>query len=146
MCVIVDANVAPAVFVERLADYGPVLGAIKARRHRVVYGGRLRRELIKNEQIRGILRALDEAGMAWSISDAAVELREQTLKAGSRCCSNDQHVVALAQESCARVLCTRDLDLIADFKDKRLLIPRGKVYRSVAHKALLARRCSGCRP
>ena len=44
------------------------------------------------------------------------------------CQSNDQHVIALAIVSGARLLYSNDRRLQRDFKDRRLIDPPGKVY------------------
>ena len=53
------------------------------------------------------------------------------------CRSNDQHVIALAQVSGARLLYANDGDLQRDFKKKALIgSPRGKVYSTKKHPEL----------
>ncbi|WP_424945742.1 hypothetical protein [Candidatus Spongiihabitans sp.] len=51
--------------------------------------------------------------------------------------SNDIHILALAKASGARLLYTGDKDLMADFKKKAIIDPRGKIYSGSGHKNLL---------
>ncbi|MDE0306934.1 MAG: hypothetical protein OXI87_18940 [Albidovulum sp.] len=49
----------------------------------------------------------------------------------ANCESNDQHVLALARISGARLLYTNDQKLMDDFKNTELVsTPKGKVYRT----------------
>ena len=51
------------------------------------------------------------------------------LRASQSCVSNDEHVIALAQVSGARLLFSNDVPLHRDFKNRDLVdVPRGKVY------------------
>lgn len=60
--------------------------------------------------------------------------------------SNDPHILALARASGARLLYTADKDLIADFKNPRIVSrPRGKVYSGAANARLLAGASCGSR-
>ena len=71
----------------------------------------------------------------------------ELLTGGETCRSNDQHVIALAQVSGARLLYSDDGDLHEDFKNNRLINrPRGVVYSTKngdnltpAHRNLLGR-------
>ena len=65
---------------------------------------------------------------------------EASLRRRSDLRSDDPHVLALARVSGARLLYTGDTDLIADFKDKKIIdSPRGKVYSGAANTNLLTR-------
>lgn len=65
---------------------------------------------------------------------------EASLRGRSDLRSDDPHVLALARVSGARLLYTGDTDLIADFKDKKIIdSPRGKVYSGAANANLLSR-------
>lgn len=58
------------------------------------------------------------------VEKRAIELREIDL-----CVSDDEHIIALAQISGARLLYSNDGDLHKDFRNKNLIDnPRGKVY------------------
>jgi hypothetical protein len=51
--------------------------------------------------------------------------------------SNDVHILALARVSGARVLFLRDNNLHSDFKNTKILRPKGKIYQGQRHKKLL---------
>ena len=80
--------------------------------------------------------------------DQDVNGRAETLRRSNICTSNDEHVIALALVSGARLLYTNDQALIDDFGNREIVAgPRGKVYttkrnRQVtpAHRRLLAAR------
>ena len=144
MCLIVDANLASAVFASPpQPDFVPVLDWLN-RDGCVVYGGRLAAELIRIEKARRYLVNLLRAGRARRMDDGPIEAAVRVLAQGGLCRSNDPHVVALARVSGARTLCTHDRDLQRDFRNPRLVSnPRGSVYQRREHARLL-RHSSSC--
>ena len=147
MCVIVDNDVVALVLVKKDAAFVPVMQAIQKRRHKLTYGGRLKDEYLKSVLVRRVLRVLDEAGLSRIVSDDSIASIESQLIANDVCKSNDAHVIALAQVSKTRLLCSRDNDLIADFTNLKLLSkPRGRVYKNADHRALVNQCCARCRP
>jgi hypothetical protein len=69
---------------------------------------------------------------------AAVDAEEQAIRARGLCFSDDEHLVALARKSGARIICTEDAALFKDVHNPALLSkPRGRVYRTKRHVALL---------
>ena len=55
------------------------------------------------------------------------------------CRSDDEHVLALAVVSGARLLYTNDTALIADFKNREIIAnPRGKVYSTAVSNRVTA--------
>jgi len=138
MCVIVDANVAADVFVHRLPDFKALLKWVEDGDGKLVFGGRLAAELSKVSSVCNLLTELHRNGRAIRKSDAAVMAEERTVMAMALCGSNDAHVIALARVSGARVLCSHDKKLHADFKNKKLVPnPRGRVYQSNHHARVL---------
>ena len=149
MCGIVDANVAHEVF----GDDRPPAGVrffdwLASPRGQLVVGGDLLRELDRN---RGFVRWLGVStriGRARSMPNEAVNTRADELRRGNTCRSDDEHVIALALVSGARLLYTNDSGLIADFKNREIVAnPRGKVYTTAennevttAHRRLLGDR------
>jgi len=58
----------------------------------------------------------------------------------SLCESDDPHVIALAQISGARILCSRDKNLHKDFTNSELVNdPRGRIYQNSSHAQLFRR-------
>ncbi len=149
MCAIVDANVANEVF----GDDRPPAGErffdwLSSPRGRLVVGGRLLRELSRDHRCVRWLGTATRTGRARTIADEAVDARAHELHQRDICSSDDEHIVALALVSGARLLYTNDAALIADFKDREIVAnPRGKVYTTAennevtrVHRQLLADR------
>ena len=159
MCAIVDANVA-----NQLWDCGGTPAGRAFRRAvdggqvPLVVGGRHHDELIRSgESMRRWLAQLRLAGRLTSVASEPVsrrttELTRSTEPGTAQCESDDEHIIALAQLSGARLLFTNDQALTRDFKEKRLIDgPRGKVYSTLqssevtsSHRDLL-RRTDLCR-
>lgn len=92
-------------------------------------GGLLRKELAASKTSRLWLQQALLSGRAKSVSDELVDRETEQLAVEDSCTSNDQHVLALALISGARLLYSRDRSLVRDFTDPALLKkPRGKVY------------------
>ena len=128
MCAILDANLVGEVF-KTAPDpaAGQFLSWMYSRRCRIVIGGRLRYEL---EQSDAFVEWANDAildGRLRSEDDAAVDDLTKKLADGDVCQSDDEHVVALATVSGARLLFTRDADLRADFRNDSLVRPRGRL-------------------
>ena len=149
MCAILDANVAAQVFgVERPPAGRAFFKWIDSGPGRLVLGGRLRRELDRNQKLREWRLQAVLAGQVTLLNDDAVDGKARQLKHENACRSDDEHVIALAQISGARLLYSNDSDLQDDFRDKALIDqPRGKVYSTTdrddltrAHQRLLANR------
>lgn len=128
MCAILDANLVGEVF---KTDPDPAAGHFRnwmfTRRCRLVVGGGLRREL---EQAEAFVEWANDAvldGRLRSEDDAAVDDLTKRLIDVSACQSDDEHVIALASVSGARLLFTRDAHLRADFQNVELLFPRGRL-------------------
>ena len=106
------------------------------RNGRLVYGGRLKEELGTRNESRRFLAELVRSGRAIEIDDAQISAAQAFIEALPRQ-SDDAHIIALASASGARVLCSSDVALHADFKDAALLSnPRGKVYQNARRKHL----------
>ena len=143
MCLIIDLNVVNLIFPQPTTDFEPVFKAISQKRARIVYGGKLKREYQRAAQFWRVLVRLDQQGSARPIDDAQVDALAKKLLQGGTCCSDDEHVLALAVVSGSRLLCSNDGNLCADFRNATLISnPRGNVYRRPAHASLIRRHCS----
>ena len=88
------------------------------------------------------------------MADEEVEARTDELGQREICRSDDEHVLALALVSGARLLYTNDSALIEDFKNRAIVQnPAGKIYTTArnntvttAHRRLLADRTLCRRP
>ena len=150
MCAIVDANVAHQVFGQNRPPAGQrFFEWLSSRRGQLVVGGRLLEELSGNVGLLQWLRSAGLYGRARSVIDENVNDRAEALRRSNICTSNDEHVIALALVSGARLLYTNDQALIDDFKNRDIIAgPRGKIYTTAArggeitdaHRQLLAAR------
>lgn len=149
MCAIVDVNVTSEVFGNPRPPAGQMfLEWLESPRGQLVIGGRLRTELNRNERLLGWLKSATRFGRVRTVSDDDVDERAKRLRREGICTSNDEHVLALALVSGARLLYTNDNALIADFKNREIIAdPRGRVYTTAkgaavtsAHRRLLAAR------
>lgn len=142
MCLIVDANRASLVFSSQPGpDFSPLWDWLNGPDGRLVYGGKLAEELVKVRHAASLLQELLRAGKAHLADRSKVD--HETARLQGRCRSNDPHVLALARVTGARILCTRDDDLIADFTDRALLRPKGKVYQRAQHATLFSGKLKG---
>jgi len=146
MCLIVDINVAEAVFLKEddpnFCEVHKLLFTTTSSPVRLVYGGKLTEEYKKNGDVFRVLLALDRAGRTRTVPGALIEAECAVIGKLPECTSNDIHILALARVGNVRLLCSNDQALRNDFKNKALLDkPRGKVYSDPSHKLLLVRFC-----
>lgn len=147
MCAIVDNNVRSEVFGDTQTEAGKFFLDSLGRNRQLVVGGKLLQELSEYENFRRWLSVALGAGQAKLVDEEEVESETRSLQSQAQCRSNDEHIIALARVSRARLLFTNDLDLQKDFTNYRLIsTPRGKIYTTVqsqrltpAHKNLLKR-------
>ena len=148
MCAIVDANVAAEVFGSNQPEAGKQFFKwINKGKGRLVVGGNLTKELESSRGFREWGQQALLAGRMRIEEKGKVDARTKELRAKTACRSNDQHVIALAQVSGARLLYSNDLKLHQDFKDGDLINhPRGRVYSTLqdrdftdSHRGLLGR-------
>ena len=150
MCAIIDANVAHEAFGtgKSTAAGRAFREAVDAGRLLLVVGGRVLDELDLNQGFRQWRAAAAQFGRVRVLDRQVVDAGANQLRSTQACQSNDEHVVALAQVSGARLLFTNDHQLQQDFRSKRLIDgPRGSVYTTRkgpaltgSHRRLLANR------
>lgn len=151
MCLILDANrFSAALSTPPQPDYRPIIDWLTAPNSTgmVVFGGtKFLREIAWSERARRWFLELQRAGRAKLIDRAVVDAEEQALRARGLCVSDDEHMVALARKSGARVFCTEDAALWKDVRNPALLAkPRGRIYRTKRHVALLCHHARCQRP
>ena len=150
MCTIIDANVRDQVFGDKQPQAGEFLFNWlnnDKRTVKLVVGGKLLRELSDSKAFNTWLQTALLFGRAQRISDDKVEFATKELQDQQICKSDDEHVLALAKVSGARLLFTNDKLLQEDFGNRQILGGvQGRVYTTVkyehvtsAHKALLRR-------
>jgi predicted nucleic acid-binding protein len=146
MGIIIDVNIALKFFFDHeKSDWMEAYNAIINGRCCLHYGGKLIEEYQKLSSVWKIILQLDRAGRAKLAPKQIVEKETKYLIQKSACISNDYHIIALARVSGARLLCSDDVKLGEDFKNKKWIDkPRGKIYKNATHKKLLKKRCNKC--
>ena len=152
MCAILDANTVHEVFGVGVPAGEEFLKWVIKGSMRLVAGGKLLEELDSNSKFQKWRRQAVLSGKVRIVDNQEVETMAGQLVTNSSCLSDDEHIVALAQISGARLLYSNDRDLQEDFKNRNLIDdPRGKVYSTLegkvfadSHKQLL-RRADLCR-
>jgi len=150
MCAIIDANVRDQVFGERRPPAGEFLfNWLNSKKEgaKLVVGGKLLRELSNNKAFKAWYQTAQQFGRAQRYPDEEVESTTKELQEQQICTSDDEHVLALAQVSGARLLFTNDRALQEDFGNRQILGGvRGRVYTTVknehvtsTHRSLLKR-------
>ena len=146
MCAIVDANLASRFF-SRPPDPEllPLWKWIDDGKSILVVGGRLRDELEAIGRAAEQIRIWAQAGLVGLVPNEEVEAETASVAGTDLCVSDDEHIIALARASGARLLCSEDQLLHTDFRNRDLISsPRGAVYQNATHTHLLRHR-QGCR-
>jgi len=130
MCAILDNNVRDLLFASKPTDAAKNFRQwVESRNLPLVVGGFLKEELSGSGRVKEWLSEGERSGFVRLIDDEAVNEKTETLKKASLCESDDEHVIALAQVSGARLLYAKDGKLRKDFSNKRLIdSPRGVLY------------------
>ena len=130
MCAILDASCLNQVFGKKdRPEAGVKFFEWLENRGNLVVSGKLRNELGKSYRFsiwyqQAILAG---SGKVTDIEDSRVDEQTEILKNSESCQSDDEHIVALAQVSKARMLYSKDIDLHKDFQNSKLVTdPRGK--------------------
>ncbi len=157
MCAILDTNVVHEVFGANPTPAGMgFYDWVRSGTNWLVVGGKLLRELDDgSNDFRVWRREAALAGWIRICNEEAVANEAKKLEHEGKCISDDEHVVALAQVSGARLLYSNDKDLHKDFRNKSLIDrPRGQIYSTGLtktfdrrHRSLLQRKnlCAGRR-
>ena len=130
MCAIVDNNVANEVFGGDPPETGKRFRRwLGEGNGRLAVGGRLLAELKENSGFREWFQQNELSGRLLQVRDEEVARQERRIKRTSLCTSNDEHVLALAVASGARLLYTNDTLLMDDFRNRSIVPgPPGKIY------------------
>ena len=155
MCAIVDANVRDLVFKRHARDASDANARffqwiISGKGIVVIGGTKLRKELYGDAgwRLRDVFVNLRRMGYIKDIDDEEVDRVAEQLCTDGACKSDDEHIIALARVSRARLLYSHDSALHRDFGNRDLLSkPLGKVYSTRTrseftdgHQRLLANR------
>lgn len=139
MCLIIDSNRFHVFFNERPdADTTPIYRWLKTKNGKLVYTnfGKFSKEIKKSKNVQQTLNEYYRAGKAKLILKDAIE-KEMRVLQGKSLKSNDVHIIALALASNTTLLYTSDGKLQKDFKDPRLGIKKGRIYKNKKHEDLL---------
>lgn len=133
MCIILDVNLAHEVLrTSSTEPYHPLRQWLEGGSGKLILGGELVEELGVNSEVKNKIFGLYRAGIAVFLApDDSQKVREKTreLRLARVCSSNDEHIIALAQLTGARLLCTNDKNLKSDFKNSTFISkPQGKIY------------------
>lgn len=132
LCSIVDADSADVLFGEDPPDgVARFLHWLSQGKFRLVIGGRRLEDEFQrtSRKTQAWMAQAQAAGLLWIENWDRVNEREVLLIQSGACRSNDEHIIALAQTSGARLLYSGDRDLHIDFRDAGLLDnPRGRIY------------------
>ena len=72
MCIIIDNCVVGNVLLQNDDDFEPVKNALYEKKNKMVYGGKLREEYIRNVKLRRLLIILDRNGSAKIIEKESI--------------------------------------------------------------------------
>ena len=155
MCVILDASVRDDVFGTSRTPAGKQffewLESARMRRTRLVLGGKLTDELSGSRAFEKWAETALADGRVKVFDGRKVDTETDRLKRNWSGRSDDQHVIALARVSGARVLYADDGDLRHDFGDTDLvsrpqgkLLPMGESAKAGQHRRKLLGRTDLC--
>lgn len=137
MCLLVDANKVSSILQED-QDSKPILEWLESPGSHIVLGGtKLRNEYQRHSRFLQFLNELARAGKVKIANDDRVDREQQAIVAAGILVSDDPHIIALARISGCRLIYSADISLHDDFKNPRILTPKGKVYQRSNHKRLL---------
>ena len=131
MCAIIDANVTFEVFGTKQTEAGVRFrNWLDGGRGRLVVGGRNLEELTRNRNFeRWFREERRRGGRVRQARNEIISERQQALVRDGLPTSDDEHVLALAQVSGARLLYSNDRRLKNDFLNAEIIRePGGKVY------------------
>lgn len=129
MCAIIDNNVRDELVRADANEVGKLFRDwLSSGKGKLVVGGKLLTELRGSKKVKLWIANGMRAGHVVGYPAATIE--KITADVARQCKSDDPHVVALARVSGARLLYTRDHDLMDDFCNRTLLGGRiaGKIY------------------
>ena len=135
MCMIVDTNVIGELFKGSTHPAGyAVFKHLSDRKIKLIIGGSKQRSELHSVigRERQWFQEMKASNVIREINNAKVDSQAESLLRKELCRSDDEHIIALARLSGARLLYSKDRDLHQDFKNKRLIDdPRGKIYSTL---------------
>jgi|SRR5271157_1796671 len=146
MCVIVDTNCCHKVLRSPCSkEYEPVFEWIWSGDGKLIYGGKLEKEMRLDSKTKRLLIQWSRAGKAIKYRKEDMADEEKRIHGSGLMKSNDPHVLALAVVSKTRTLCTDDKNLWSDFTNKSLVPMKDCcVYRDAKDRPAL-KHTTGCK-
>ena len=152
MCAILDASARDDVFgTARTAAGTHFFEWLETAQARLVLGGKLTEELASSDTFVRWAEVAVSDGRVKTIREDVIESEVRVLADNWSGRSNDQHVIALARVSGARILYAHDRNLGEDFRDPVLvpsshgrLYPTGESENAARHRRNLLRRTDLC--
>lgn len=132
MPIIIDANRAGDFSAPLQGHASEIISRINNKQMSIVLGGKLTKELSKTK-LKYLLLEWVRAGRAKRINDGDLIAEENRLNS-LKLASNDSHVLALAIKSNCKLLYSADDNLITDFKNVKIISPKGKVVKPTTKK------------
>lgn len=126
MPLIIDANRGGDFFSPPRQIAAKIIKKASQRQVKISIGGRLLDELLKTP-LRGLIAEWEKSGIARKFSRADIEAEEKFVGL-LKIKSDDPHVLALSRVSNTNLLYTEDKNLIIDFKDPKIINPKGKIF------------------
>ena len=144
MCLVLDTNMFGKFLKKADKDMQPIYSWLNKGRGKIIYTKHASyyQELAQSQNM---LRWLDDAQQSGQsrlvdlkkVEQAASKLRNKIKNGSLQLKSNDIHILALAQASRVKLLCSDDRGLHADFTNPQIV--GGKVYQNQGHKRLLTK-------
>ncbi len=136
MCAILDTNVVSEVFGNRKSRAGCAFRQwLDSGSSTLMLGGKLADELNRNTHFQKWKRAAIQYGKLQLLDRMEIETQTAMLHQSGACVSDDEHIIALAQISNARLLFSNEPNLHKDFRNKSLINdPGGKIYSTHQRK------------
>ncbi len=130
MCMMLDLDACIHAFVVNPDLPARVFrNSINNQRRKLVVGGHLKTELLGNGPFRTWYSQALLNGRIHDVNEGNVQAKQTALEKSGGLISNDVHIIALAQASGCRILCSLDGKLQQDFRNRQLLDnPTGKIY------------------
>ena len=140
MCVVLDSNKI-GDFLKPKPDMKPIHNWLENKNGKLVYSNhpKIEKEIKSHRGMFSFLREKRRSGRAKMVERELVEEEITTIKAKAnkqryKLKSNDIHIVALAEVSATKLLCSKDKNLHKDFKK---VIDGGHIYQKKNHEKLL---------
>ena len=135
MCMILDSNMFGEFLKPKNEDMKPIYQWLNTKNGKIIYSNipQLETEIQKSEKMIKKFQSLKESNQAKLIDKKDVNKSIKKIQRKFSLQSNDSHIIALADASQTKLLCSKDKKLHEDFTS----IIKGNIYQKASHKHLL---------